>query len=154
MNDNLMRMVGLSQQGFFCSQILVIMALEAQDKENRDLVRAMAGLAGGVGFCGKLCGTLTGGACVLGMYAGKGDKGEQPDDRLNNMICEFADWFEGKYSAMYGGINCSDILDNDFQNRMARCPAIVLATLDKVSEILVANGYQLSFNRDAGEQED
>ena len=69
------------------------MGLEAQGKQNADLVRAMEGLAGGVGFCGDICGALTGGACLLALYAGRGLPDEGEDSRLNLMIADLAEWF-------------------------------------------------------------
>ena len=93
----MIRMIQLSQQGFHCSQILLIMGLEAQGKNNVDLVKSMAGLAGGLGFSGDVCGTLTGGACLLGLYAGKGDPREEEDERLNLMIGELVEWFANEY---------------------------------------------------------
>ena len=62
------RMLELSGQGFYCAQILLILALEAEGKENPDLVRAMSGLNGGLGFSGNVCGALTGGCCLLGHF--------------------------------------------------------------------------------------
>ena len=67
MMDELLRMLELAGQGFHCSQILLFLGLEAQGKRNPDLIRAMSGLAGGVGFSGDICGALTGGACLLGL---------------------------------------------------------------------------------------
>ena len=81
MTDVFFKMVELSRQGFLCSQILLIIGLEAQGKENPDVVRAMSGLVGGLGFCGKTCGALTGGACLIGLYAGKGAADEMEDSR-------------------------------------------------------------------------
>ena len=63
--DEMLKMLELSGQGFHCSQILLFLGLEAQGKSNPDLIRAMSGLAGGVGFCGDTCGALTGGACLI-----------------------------------------------------------------------------------------
>ena len=88
MNEATLRMITLAGQGFFCSQILLSMGLEAQGKSNPDLIRAMAGLAGGLGFTGDTCGALTGGACLLSLYAGKGLPEEQEDEKLNLMISE------------------------------------------------------------------
>ncbi|HML34953.1 DVU_1555 family C-GCAxxG-C-C protein [Sporomusa sphaeroides] len=144
MTDAFIKLVELSQAGFYCSQILLIIGLEAQGKENPDLVRAMSGLNGGIGFCGKTCGVLTGGACLIGLYAGKGVAEEMEDSRLNDMIREFAGWFEEKVYSQYGGIDCHTILENDPMNRMTRCPQLVLDALAKVEEILAANGYSLS----------
>ena len=144
MTNLFFKMVELSQQGFLCSQILFILALEAQEKENPDLIRAMSGLIGGMGFCGKTCGALTGGACLIGLYAGKGSADEMEDSRLNDMIREFVEWFEQEEGAKYGGIDCNTILENNPANRASRCPQIVEKTFEKVMDILAANGYSRS----------
>ena len=144
MTDVFLKMLELSQAGFYCSQILLIIGLEAQGKENPDAVRAMSGLIGGMGFCGKTCGALTGGACLIGLYAGKGAVEEMEDSRLNDMIRELVEWFEQEACSQYGGIACDNILENNPLNRTARCPQLVLNTLGKVEDILAANGYALS----------
>ncbi len=147
MTDEMIRMIQLSQQGFHCSQILLIMGLEAQGKNNVDLVKSMAGLAGGLGFSGDVCGTLTGGACLLGLYAGKGDPREEEDERLNLMIGELVEWFANEYGRTYGGIRCETILGDDPANRTTRCPSIVLGTYEKVKGLLSENGFDLSGGR-------
>jgi hypothetical protein len=144
MNDDLFRMMEISQQGFYCSQVLLIMGLEAQGKTNPDLVRSMAGLAGGIGFCGKNCGSLTGGACLLSLYAGRGTAEEVEDDRLNKMIMDLVDWFEAEYSSLYGGIDCEIIFGGDPVKKKERCPKIVLQTYQKIKEILNENGFDIS----------
>jgi len=144
MTDLFFKMVELSQQGFLCSQIMFILALEEQGKENPDLIRAMSGLIGGLGFCGKTCGALTGGACLIGLYAGKGSAEEMEDSRLNDMIREFVEWFEQEEAAKYGGHDCFTILENNPANRAARCPQIVQKSYEKVMAILAANGYSAS----------
>ncbi len=140
MTDRIFKLMELSQVGFYCSQIMLIIGLRAQEKENPDLVRAMSGLNGGIGFCGKTCGILTGGACLIGLYAGKGLPEELEDSHLNDMLKEFVDWFEQTVS-MYGGTDCNMILEQNPANRMMRCPQLVLSSLEKVQEILGANGY-------------
>jgi C_GCAxxG_C_C family probable redox protein len=144
MNDEMFRMVELGGKGFYCSQILIFMGLEAQGKENPDLIRAMAGLAGGLGFSGDTCGALTGGACLLGLYAGKGLDDEREDPRLNVMITELVEWFSDKYGKLYGGISCETILDKNPQSRNTRCPSLVLGTYEKVKTLLLENGFDLS----------
>jgi hypothetical protein len=91
------RMQALKRQGFFCSQILMTPALELQGQDNPDLIRAMPGLSGGLGFTGEVCGVLTGGACVLGLYAGKGRPEDEDDRRLNFMIEDLVKWFKAGY---------------------------------------------------------
>ncbi|MBN2402961.1 MAG: C_GCAxxG_C_C family protein [Spirochaetes bacterium] len=147
MNDESFRMLELSQQGFYCSQILLMMGLEAQNKTNPDLVRAMAGLGGGIGFCGKNCGSLTGGACLLSFYAGKGSAQEKEDSRMRKMIEEFVDWFEKEYVSLYGSINCDVIYGGDPVKGKKRCPQIISMSYMKVKDILNANGFDMSGNK-------
>ena len=139
-NEDSFRMMELGMQGYHCSQILMRMALEAQHKDNPDLVRAMTGLLAGMG-CGKACGALTGGCCVLGFFAGKDSPESNADERLALMLNTFVEWFESEFTPRYGGINCSDILNDNPQNKLARCPTIVSESMAKLQEILSENGY-------------
>lgn len=143
MNDDAFRVMDLAMQGFQCSQILVHLSLEAQGREDPGLVRAMTGLTGGMG-CGKVCGALTGGCCVLGLYAGKDTAEHNPDDRLQTMLSSFVEWFEAEYSTRYGSIECGGILREDMRNRLALCPTIVMESLEKLKEILSENNYEFS----------
>ncbi len=145
--DELLRMLELAGQGFHCSQILIIMGLEAQGKHNPDLVRAVEGLAGGVGFSGDICGALTGGACLLALYAGRGEPEEEPDQRLNPMINSLIEWFSEEYSMCFGGIHCTEIIGDNPANQLSRCPKIVSGTYDKVKSLLLENGFDLSGKR-------
>ena len=138
------RMRELKQQGFFCSQILIILGLELQGKTNPDLVRSMHALAGGLGFTGDLCGALTGGACLLGLYAGKGQPDQAEDPRLMFMIEDLVKWFKEGCGAQYGGICCDDILQDSAKNQLTRCPVLVAGTFQKVKDLLVENGFDLS----------
>ena len=140
MNDDAFRVMDLGMRGFQCSQILVQIALEAQGRQNPELVSAMSGLLGGMG-CGKTCGALTGGCCVLGLYAGKDAAEHNADGRLQGMLDRFVEWFEAEYTARYGGVNCAEIVQDDMRNKMARCPTIVMESLQKLKEILAENNY-------------
>ncbi|SPF33606.1 conserved hypothetical protein [Syntrophobacter sp. SbD1] len=148
MTEEMIRMMQLAQQGFYCSQILLMMGLEAQGKKNPDLVRSMAGLAGGLGFSGEVCGALTGGACLLGLYAGRGTPDEEENEHLNLMIFELVEWFTAQYGLMYGGIRCETILGDDPANRTTRCPAMVVGTYEKIKGLLAENGFDLSGDRE------
>ena len=144
----MLRMQELKQQGFFCSQILIILGLEMKGKSNPDLVRCMHGLVGGLGFTGETCGTLTGGACLLGLYAGKGLPEEQEDPRLLLMIEALVKWFKERFGAQYGGITCNQILEDNPKNQLTRCPHLVAETYQQVKELLVENGFDLSGTAD------
>ena len=145
--DEMIRMLKLAGQGFYCSQILISLGLDNQGKQNPDLVRAMAGLAGGVGFCGDTCGVLTGGACLLALYAGRGTSEEEEDPRLNAMINELVEWFTQECLECYAGIHCREILADDPKNRTSRCPQLVMRTYEKVKSLLIENDFDLSGER-------
>lgn len=134
------RMLELSSQGFFCAQILLILALESEEKEDPDLIRAMSGLNGGMGFTGHVCGALTGGCCMLGYFCGKGEAEEMEDPDAASMIRELVEWFEGTVGEAYGGCDCENILEGNPMNKMQRCPEIVEGVFTKCLELLRENG--------------
>lgn len=144
MSEEMFRMFELAQQGFSCSQILLQLGLEAQGKSDPDLIRAMAGLAGGLGFSGETCGALTGGACLLGLYAGKGSAEEQPHGKFDLMVSELVDWFKERINSQHGGFNCRDILGDELQYKLVsmKCGNIVSEVYGKVREILLAYGIE------------
>ena len=135
------RMMELAAQGFHCSEILLFMGLEAQGKTDPDLIRTVSALAGGIGFSGETCGALTGGACLLGLYAGRGTAEEQDDPKLKCMIQDLVEWFAEKYGEKYGGIRCRDITHDDPSIPPTRCPGIVGGTYQKVRSLLAENGF-------------
>lgn len=130
------RMMELALQGLGCSQILVQLALDAEGKEDPDLVRAVSGLHGGLGFTGGLCGALSGGCCALALRAARPSPVPGDDVELNAMIRCLVGWFEEEIGSRHGGIDCAAILGGDPRNRLSRCPAVVGAVQDKIEELL------------------
>lgn len=148
MDESYFQLLKLSREEYSCSQLLLCMALENMGRENPDLVRAAGGLVAGVGHCGKLCGALTSGACLISYFAGKGSADEVEDSRLNDMVAELVHWFEQTFGTKYGGIDCNDLLDNDYEaNHLQRCPEILLSTNRKIQEILTNNSYDIFSGR-------
>ena len=141
MSDTIMRMLPLQAKGYPCSQMMMIMALEEQGRENPALVRAMAGLAKGVGDCAGSCGAMAGGACILALYAGKGGDDEQALDTFKPMLYQLNEWFDERTKA-YGGSLCYQITENKAGSvAMApRCGRLIADTYDKVMELLVEYG--------------
>jgi C_GCAxxG_C_C family probable redox protein len=146
MSVDLFRMMELNRQGFKCSQILLTLGLEARGKKNPDLVRAMTGLCGGIGFSGKICGSLTGGVCLLGLFAGKGAPEEEEHEKFLLMVEELLHWFENEIAESYGGINCEEIIGEDLASRTPnpKCGKIVAGTFEKVKEILDENNIKMT----------
>ena len=141
MDDTLIRMLQLGQQGYTCSQIIIRMGLELRGENNADLVRAMGGLAYGCGSGHGTCGTLTAGCCLLSLYAGKGSPEETPSDRLDLMLQELYEWFTGHTGCRGGNPSCDAIVgEAGPEASRRRCGAIVAETYAKIMEILAANG--------------
>ena len=126
----------LSRYGYFCSQIMAILVLEAAGEENPKLVQALGGLDGGVGYSKNNCGCITGGACMLSYFTGKSGDLEVVSAELKPALGEFTRWFQDEMTADYGGINCEDIIGTNPAKRVEYCPQIIAASYSKIMEIL------------------
>lgn len=145
MDDAGFQMFKLTSAGYCCSQIMLRMALDAEEKENGDLLRAVNGLCMGVGRTQKTCGVLSGGIAVLGLYAGKGTDTEYPKQGFSDMVDEYTDWFENEF----GSTQCQDIIGvcsiTDFQSRQEyrlKCGDILMKSYGKIQEILQAHDFE------------
>lgn len=66
MDDFQMRLAALSAEGYHCSQILLLLALERTGRENPDLLRVLGGISRGVAEGSETCGALLGGPACWG----------------------------------------------------------------------------------------
>lgn len=140
-DDTLIRILQLGQQGFTCSQIIILLALEFRGTDNPDLVRAMGGLAYGCGSGYGSCGVLTGGCCLMALYAGKGRAEETPSDRFELMLQDLNDWFSRYTGCAPDDMSCHAIVgEAGPEASRQRCGTILQNTYGKVIEILTANG--------------
>jgi hypothetical protein len=140
MNDYDLDILNLARQGYCCSQIVLHLALDLQGQENPGLLRAMSGLCNGFSATKGACGALTGAACLLAFYAGKGTASEEAHDRLPLMQSELAAWFEASATTRFGGINCSDIV-SDGRPDTSVCGFLVGECYGRAMAILVENGF-------------
>jgi C_GCAxxG_C_C family probable redox protein len=135
---DMLQMLSLKAKGYCCAQMMLILALEAQGKTNPDLVRTMSGLCFGIGNSGDVCGALSGGACLIALYAGKGCDEEAADIRYIPMMNELVDWFKSAAEGEYGGTRCDDILEKTPDRSI--CAQIVSETYAKCMDILTGQG--------------
>lgn len=138
--DIIDRIMELSRCGYFCSQILAILLLETLGKENKDFVKAMQGLNGGVGFSGGCCGCMTGGACIISYLTGKGEDTEYEHEEHKSSLGEFTQWFTDEMMVQFGGTDCRDITKGNPARRVEVCPQIIADTFMKCMEILSEKG--------------
>lgn len=102
----------------------------------------MAGLAYGCGDGRASCGVLTGGCCLLALYAAKGGNGEEQSEQLPLLLSELSTWFEGQIGTPFGGIACETITgDKGPAAARQRCAAIVADTFAHALAILVSHGF-------------
>lgn len=144
MSQNPFLMYKLASQGYCCSQILVLMDLEKREIENTNYVKAMAGLCVGTGGSGRTCGIVTGGACLIGSYTGKGNPEDQNDPNLSKMVLEYMEWFQEENRSM----DCCDIVGidalEDIRTNMVypvKCGNLMSGAYRKLREILQNYGY-------------
>lgn len=145
MDETTYRVLQLSMGGYCCTQIMLKMALDAEEKENPDLIRAVNGLCNGIGGTQKTCGVIIGGIAILGLYAGKGELQEYPKEGYSSMIDEFVEWFEESFEST----DCIDLIGvtkftdaNSDQSYMVKCGNVLTNSYLKIQEILNAHGYE------------
>jgi len=130
------RMLQLSSQGFACTQIMMQLVLDEEEKVNPDLIRSLGALNNGLRDSGQICGALTGGACVISYFAGQGEADEMSDPAYDRMTQQLYDWFASEMTERYGGITCPVMLRGDQKNKLKVCPPVVEETFNKALEIL------------------
>ena len=147
MNPTLLEILPLAHQGYCCSQILVLLALRAQGRENPELVRAAMGLCHGMGGCGGECGILTGGCLVIGLYTGRGRDDETPYEQADAVVSDFVDWFTERVSQTCSGTTCAAIL-GDGKPDPTRCGGLMADAWNFILELLVSYGIDPSEGRE------
>ena len=147
MNEYDIEILRLAGAGYCCSQIVMQLALEIQGEENPGLLRAMSGLCHGFPVLDGTCGALTGAACLLAYYGGKGTADQEESDRLPLMLSELGDWFNSYTEGRFTGIACSDIVKGGVIDT-AICGGLVSECYGKALMILVENGFDPGSSND------
>ena len=132
--DTFDRIMELSREGLYCAQIMVQLALDAEGKENPELIEAVRGLCGGFAWSGGPCGALSGGACLLSLLG----RGLEISER-EELVAEFHRWFAGR-TAQFGGEDCNDITGGDRGNMFSVCPGVIIDSYEKCVELLAERG--------------
>lgn len=145
MDNMALEMFKLFNAGYCCTQIIMKMALDEEEKENEDLLRALNGFCIGIGSTPKICGVLTGGVAVLGLYAGKGNGMEHPKPVYSGMVDEYTEWFESEF----GGTECRDLIGvvsvtdwNTNQEYQLKCGNVLMKSYEKIQEILMSHEFE------------
>jgi C_GCAxxG_C_C family probable redox protein len=142
-----------------CAQSTVAGLLDALEMESDDVFKAASGLADGIGLTGDgSCGSLTGGAMMIGLLLGRERKDQK--DMLKPMqsylLCQE---LHADFIAQYGSCRCHDIqrklmgrtynlldpkdLEDAFETGMLEhCSGVVGRAARKTAEIILREREQ------------
>lgn len=147
MNPYELDILRLANQGYCCTQIVLLMALEVQGRENKGLVRAASGLCHGFPDAAGPCGAVGGAAFLLGYYAGKGTADEEEDERLPLMLSQLTEWFNDYCEKRYSGISCEQIVVGG-QPDAGICGGLIADCYGQALTILVEHGFDPELTHD------
>lgn len=120
MNEEILN---LKLKGYCCSQMIMEMGLSRLEKENEDLVAAMAGLCDGM-QSGRVCGILSAAICLLYLA--------DPKEASRGLTEELTDWFEDSF----GETDCEALIEGNPLNKVEKCPMMLEATFQKIEEMM------------------
>ncbi len=138
--DLLDRILELSGYGYFCSEILALLALETIGEEDPGWVKAMGGLNGGVGYSQGCCGCLTGGCCVISYFTGKSSEALSGHPAHKAALGEFVDWYTQELLVRHGSTDCEGITRGNPAKRVEVCPELIALAYEKAMELLEEKG--------------
>ena len=128
---------GFRRDRLNCSQIMMALSLELRDLENPELLKAMSGLGGGL-HVRHVCGTLTGGCCLLASY----DDSERDMHTASlflpgkEIIRSYVQWFEREF----GSLLCEDLTGGDMTKMATVCPVLLKQSFEKCIALLQESG--------------
>jgi hypothetical protein len=146
MNELERNVLSWGQEGFCCSQIMLLAGLALRGEENPELLASLEGLCKGGYDPSGTCGAFTGACCLLGFYAGKGSPEREKDPRLPLMLYALHEWFCQRFGLPENRIGCGEILRTLSGSPPLACAPLVLETLEKTLEILQDQGFDLQEN--------
>lgn len=96
----------MMDQGYHCSQVVLMHAAEVLGRDKDDALRISSGLGGGL-FHGEVCGTVSAAAVAISMKYGfhEPNPGEI-DDLLKAKVHEFED----RFIERFGSLRCKELL--------------------------------------------
>lgn len=112
----------LKLKGYCCSQIIMGLGLKRLNKENPDLIAAMAGLCNGM-WMGKTCGIISAAVCLFYLA--------DPEQAGKNAE-ELLEWFEEHFESM----ECHALIGDNPLNKVEKCPLMLEASFQKIAEMM------------------
>lgn len=134
--DRVKKAYELHHSGYNCAQAVVGAYI---DLFNMDMAQAMNiayGFGGGVGMTREICGTLTGGAMVLGLKYGKGEADLKQKKFVNEKVAALCKEFE----QAHGSVVCGELLGirkTDKEVNRATCDDLIMEVVRMLEKYLI-----------------
>lgn len=134
--DRVKKAYELHHSGYNCAQAVVGAYI---DLFNMDMAQAMTiayGFGGGVGMTREICGTLTGGAMVLGLKYGKGEADLKQKKFVNEKVAALCKEFE----QAHGSVVCGELLGirkTDKEVNRATCDDLIMEVVRLLEKYLI-----------------
>lgn len=134
--DRVKKAYELHHSGYNCAQAVVGAYI---DLFNMDMAQAMTiayGFGGGVGMTREICGTLTGGAMVLGLKYGKGEADLKQKKFVNEKVAALCKEFE----QAHGSVVCGELLGirkTDKEVNRATCDDLIMEVVRMLEKYLI-----------------
>ena len=85
---------------------------------NEEAIKAVGAYGGGIASSGSVCGILLGGIALISSIYSRGNLNEKENPRMWALSSKLMKEFE-ELAKPHGGINCSDIAQVDWHDRVA-----------------------------------
>lgn len=85
---------------------------------NEETIKAVGAFGGGIASSGSVCGILLGGIALISSMYSRGNLNETENPRIWALSNKFMKEFDG-LATPYGGMNCRDIAQVDWHDRVA-----------------------------------
>lgn len=134
--DRVKKAYDLHHSGYNCAQAVVGAYIDLFDM---DMYQAMAiayGFGGGVGMTREICGTLTGGAMVLGLKYGKGEADLKQKKFVNEKVAALCKEFE----QIHGSVVCGELLGirkTDKEVNRTTCDELIMEVVRLLEKYLI-----------------
>lgn len=126
----------LHHSGYNCAQAVLGAYVDLFDLDMDSAMAIAYGFGGGVGMTREICGTLTGGAMVLGLKYGKGEADVKQKKFVNEKVSSLCREFE----QTHGSIVCGELLGlrkTDKEINRATCDDLIGEVVRLLEKYLV-----------------
>ena len=146
MSERSEKALRIFNNGFNCAQSVLSVFAPALGLSERDALRTAGAFGGGMARMGNVCGAVTGGMMVVGLFSAK----TAPEEDHRKKECyRLTRQFAGQFEKRHGTLDCNRLLGVEMQTDEGfakardtglfetRCPGLVKAAVEILESILI-----------------